>query len=89
MSLKARLARAEARFGPRHPDGKTLRQVIVYDDDPAPTARPGEELLIIRVVHTRPPGAKLPHATTTSGQVELEAELAELERKRRELMEDE
>jgi len=32
---------------------KKLREIVVFDDDPEPQAAPGEQLLIIRVIHTR------------------------------------
>jgi len=52
--LKRRVAGVERRLaGLGGAAEKKLRQVVVFDDDPEPQAAPGEQLLIIRVIHTR------------------------------------
>jgi hypothetical protein len=71
--LKKRVTSIEKRLaGLGGPTGKKLREVVVFDDDPAPQAAPGEQLLIIRVIHTRdekhaPPAMKAT-APTKDGQ---------------------
>ena len=67
--LKRRVALIERRLaGLAGPSGKKLREVVVFDDDPEPQAAPDEQLLIIRVIHTRdeehtPPAMKATAAT--------------------------
>jgi hypothetical protein len=52
--LKRRVVSIEKRLaGLGGPTENKLRQVVVFDDDPAPQAARGEQLLIIRVIHTR------------------------------------
>jgi hypothetical protein len=71
--LKSRVAAVEKRLaGLGGPTEKKLREVVVFDDDPEPQAAPGEQLLIIRVIHTRdekhtPPAMKAT-APTKEGQ---------------------
>ena len=71
--LKRRIASIEKRLaGLGGPTEKKLRQVVVFDDDPAPQAAPGEQLLVIRVIHTRDekhiPPAMRATAPTKDGQ---------------------
>lgn len=71
--LKRRVASIERRLaGLEGPAEKKLREVVVFDDDPEPQAAPGEQLLVIRVIHTRdekhtPPAMKAT-APTKDGQ---------------------
>jgi hypothetical protein len=59
--LKRRVASIEKRLaGLAGPTEKKLRQVVIFDDDPEPQAAPGEQLLIIRVIHTRDEKHALP-----------------------------
>ncbi len=52
--LRSRVTAIEKRLaGLRGPTEKKLRQVVVFNDDPEPQAAPDEQLLIIRVIHTR------------------------------------
>jgi hypothetical protein len=52
--LKRRVASIERRLaGLVVPTEIKLREVVVFDDDPEPQAAPDEQLLIIRVIHTR------------------------------------
>jgi len=68
--LKRRVLAVERRLaGLVGPAEKKLREVIVFDDDPEPQAAPDEQLLVIRVIHTRderhtPPAMK---ATAPTG----------------------
>ena len=65
--LKRRIASIEKRLtGLGGPTEKKLRQVVVFDDDPAPQAAPGEQLLIIRVIHTRDEKHTLPAMKATA-----------------------
>lgn len=48
------------------PTEKKLREVVVFDDDPEPQAAPGEQLLIIRVIHTRDDEHILPAMRATA-----------------------
>jgi hypothetical protein len=52
--LKRRVTSIEKRLASLGgPTEKKLRQVVIFDDDPAPQAAQGEQLLVIRVIHTR------------------------------------
>jgi hypothetical protein len=68
--LRGRVASLERRLaGLGGPTEKKLREVIVFADDPEPQAAPDEQLLVIRVIHTRderhtPPAMK---ATAPTG----------------------
>ena len=65
--LKRRVAAVEKRLaGLGGQAEKKLCQVVVFDDDPAPQAAPGEQLLIIRVIHTRDEKHTLPAMRATA-----------------------
>ena len=65
--LKRRVASIERRLaGLAGPAGKKLREVVVFDDDPEPQAAPDEQLLIIRVIHTRDDEKSLPAMKATA-----------------------
>ena len=65
--LKRRVASIEKRLaGLARPTEKKLRQVVVFDDDPEPQAAPDEQLLIIRVIHTRDEKHTLPALKATA-----------------------
>jgi len=49
-ALKRRLARLEAAISPRDPWSLPWRRVILEPGDPEPEGRPGENLIIRRIV---------------------------------------
>lgn len=80
MTLSARLAAAERRLKERRgPEKKPLRMAVYFDDDARPVAGPGEELLRIRVVHTRD-GKHTPAAVRLTAEARLAAEVKALEK---------